>query len=452
MRAVFVCTPSKAFGEVNAAIPLARSIVQAGGEVWFVASPLAAGLASQSFEGSVFTLSGNREFNQSLFWLVVGKFRPDVIIFVEFYEILRPKRTPDCPLIDRNWLRRMASVAGEVVFLDFIAHVPMLREISDCPRCCNMFDRTSLRAFFRRLRVLLPCPLNEPGRVAGRCGIPYRTGALPFDLDPEERDRTRQRFAGSDESSSETFIILRTGATWQSVLAQRYGVRLYDHLSDLLKFYFGHSEKRVVVISVSSHHKLKAVSTPNFTVENRENLPPSEFDRLVLSSDLIMTDNEIGYGLAKTMGRVPGLVFINSYNADQVLARERYGTPVSNTVSTLETYRCGSVYPHKIFPIAAPADQFNDDIPGWRSTGSSAVSGSCIRLGRMVSSPFLKAELYGGEEAASELRAFVNRNAYGDWFREKESAYLARLNAAPTGVEALRQLMKTVPSQRDTVL
>ncbi len=431
MRAIFVCTPSKAYGEVNAAIPLARGIADSGGEVWFVASPLAAGLASSSFPGRVFTLTRDREFNQSLFWRVCGKFRPDLIVFVEFYEILRPSRIPGCPLIDRRWIRRIASFPAELIFMDFIAHVPMLREISDCKICSRRFDRPALQAFLQRLRVILPCPLNEPGPIEERCGIPYRTTRLPLGLDPEERRQTREKFIpGSDPEGD--FLIVRTGATWQSVLAEKYRVPLYEHLSELLTYYFGQTGRRVVLVSVSSHHRL-APGSCNLKIINFENLPPPDFNRLVLSCDLLLTDNEIGYGLANTIGRVPGLVFVNSFRGHEILARERAGSVVSKVVQRLETYRSGAVYPYKIFPLPAPSDQFVEDDGDACDSRGEFVRASRLRLGRMRSSPFLRAEIYGGEETRRKLAMIVGDTVCQEWFARADASFLERLNSLPSG-------------------
>jgi hypothetical protein len=449
MRTLFVCTPSKAYGEVNAAIPLARGVVDRGGEVWFIASPLAADVAWSAFPGRVFTLTGDRQFNQSLFWRVCGKFRPDLIVFVELYEILRPGRKPDCPLIDSTWLRRIDSIPAEFVFLDFIVHVPLLREIADCIACSRRFDRPALRTFLSRLRVMLPCPLNEPGPVEGRCGIPYRTDTLPFEIDPDTRARARARFL-SEADEQEGFLILRTGATWQSVLADKYRVRLYEKLSELLSFYFGSTSRRVTLVSISSHHTLSPVNS-NLRIVNESNLPPSDFSSLVLSCDLVITDNEIGYVLAKTLGRVPGLVLVNSFRADEILARERNGSPVARVIHQLESYRCGAVYPHKIFPIPAGPDQFleerRDPLRRQELTGTSR-----LRLGRMVSSPFVKAEIYGGEETRCSLASLVDDSTMRRGLRKQESAYIERLSKLRSGAEVLAGMLRQAPNSMDTVL
>src|SRR5919106_1749629 len=90
MRALFLCGASRAYGEINVVLPLAESVAKAGGEVWFLASPLAAELARTKSPDRVFEMTGDRTANQATFSRMIKKFRPNVILFSELYEILQP--------------------------------------------------------------------------------------------------------------------------------------------------------------------------------------------------------------------------------------------------------------------------------------------------------------------------------------------------------------------------
>jgi hypothetical protein len=452
MKAVFVCSPSGAYGEINSIIPLARGIQSAGGEVWFLASPLAAVVAREHFPTSVFELTADVERNQSILRRMAKKFRPDLIAFAELYEILRPGRKPGCPLINRWFLQWVADLDCTLVFVDFIAHVPMLRLIADCSTCAARFGARALWSFLERLWVVLPCPLNEPGRVEQRCGIPYRAQALPLRIDDETRTRTRAKFLGHNREEN-GFLILRTGSTWQTVLAEQRGHDLYEHLGDILAEYLRGLPKPVTLVSVSSRHRISCRSG-GFEIRNIANLPPQEFDELALSCDLVLTDNEIGYTLARTLGRVPGLVLINSFHAPDILKREKAGSRLREIVNTMVSRRPNCIYPHKIFPIPADEDEFADS----RTEGadSAAVSAShepkTVRLGRLVSSAFIRAELYGGQDTRRVFEAILCDHGQRVRLKQLEEAFLDRLNRLDDGSSVLKSLAMQDSILEHTVL
>jgi hypothetical protein len=419
---------------------LARSVAAVGGEVWFLASPLAAKVAGLHFPGRVFQMTAYRNTNQIIFWRMVKKFRPDIILFSELYEILQPNRTPDCPFIDRWWLCAIAGLDCVLVFMDFIVHVPMLRAIAECETCVRRFGTRALRAFLQRLWVILPCPLNEPGPIVGRCGIPYRVQTLPLTLKPADRIRVRTRFLGN-RGHQERYLVLRTGSSWQTQLAEQYGVFLYEFLGDLLAVYLGALPKPVTLVSVSSRHKISCRGS-NLDVHNISNLAPHEFESLLLSSDLVITDNEIGYTLAKTLGRVPGLVLVNTYTLTDLLDRESKGSRVRNILLEMQRQQPDSIYPHKIFPIPAGLEELVEE-KAWakyHSDGAAPLPVSTFRLGRMRSSPFVKAELYGGQETRRVFKSLLCDSEAQANMKRIDSAFLKRVNELDDGATVLNRL------------
>jgi len=451
MKAIFICSPSRAYGEINTIVPLARGILSAGGEVWILASPLAAAIARQHFPTRVHELTPDLERNQNILRLMVKKFRPDLIALAELYEILRPNRKADCPLISRRFLRWIAGVDCTLVFLDFIAHVPMLRSVAECPVCAGQFGRHVLNSFLRRLWVVLPCPLNEPGLVGQRCGIPYRSHELPLQIDENAILETRSRFLGKGHER-DRFLILRTGSTWQTQLAEQRGHCLYEHLGDILAEYLCGLPKPITVISISSRHKLQC-STGDLQIINITNLPPHEFDQLALSSDLVVTDNEIGYTMARTLGRVPGMVLVNSLRASDVLRRERSGSRLREIVSIMERKRPNCIYPHKIFPIPADEDEFADSNAG--TEGACRVSHHeprTIRLGRLVSSAFIRTELYGGQDTRRAFEAILCDPEQQARLKRMDEGFIDRLNRIDDGVSVLQRLVTRDSIRDHTVL
>lgn len=437
LRALFLSFPSRAYGEINVVQPLAEDVSSHGGEAWFLVSPLAARVARQKFPDRVFEMTGEIEENQILFWRILKKYRINVVVFSEFYEILQPKRHTDCPFFNRRFFSMIGESDVTLVFMDFIAHTPMLREIGDCATCAKRFGGLHLRSFFERLWVILPCPLNEPGDTPGRIGIPYRIGALPVNVDEEDRLRVRRHLLGSAKTN-ETAIVVRTGSTWQAKLAADYELPLYDHLTELLAIYLGPIKKDIVLVTVSDQQQLRPDGSNRLRILNLKNLPPVEYERLILSADLVFTDNEIGYTLAKTIGNVPGLVFVNSYHAQQVLDSEEYGSPLWKLVSEMEQKRPGSIYPFQIFPL--PAELWGEPPPNGSNGAQPLFEPETVRLGRMQSSPYMRAEIFGGKRTSQLLQWLLDNPSSSAHLKKHDLAYIDRLNRLDTGAPVLDRL------------
>ena len=435
LRVLFLSLPSRAYGEINVVLPLAEDIVNQGGEVWFLASPLAARVTRQKFPERVFEMGGERGENQRTFWRIVKKYRVNVVVFAELYEILQPRRKTDCPLFNARFFSMIGDCDATLVFMDFIAHAPILQEIGDCATCARPFGGLHLRSFFERLWVVIPCPLNEPSDVPNRSGVPYRVGCLPIPMDEEDRLRVRKRFLASSKPE-EGALIVRTGSTWQAKLASEYGIPLYDHFTELLAIYLHRIKKPISLVTVSDQQQLKPDPSHKLKVVNLKNLPPADYERLILSADLVFTDNQIGYTLAKTIGNVPGLVFVNSYDAQQVLDLEEYGSPLWRLVNEMERKRPGSIYPHHIFPLPAESGIENGNGNGTRT----AFEPETLRLGRMLSSPYIKAELFGGKRTSQILQWLLDDPSSRVYLKKHDLAYIDRLNQIDDGTTVLSRL------------
>jgi hypothetical protein len=437
VRAIVVCLPSRAYGELNVAMPLAQGIRRAGGEAWLLASPLAARVSRRQFTHGVFEATTDRATNQTIFWRMVKKYRPNLIVFSELYEIIQPRRRQGCPLIDRRWLSQIARTDLSLAFIDFIAHVSTLHAVLACPQCSRRLGAEALRSFFERLWVVLPCPLNEPAQIPGRRGIPFSIAPLPGRLDPERRAKLRRELLGTN-ALDDSLLILRTGSTWQAVLAEQSGVSIAEFMTPLFELYFSGLGKQVTVVNVSDRQTLAPSQTNDLRTVNLKNLPPDDYEKLLLASDLLLTDNEIGYTLAKTLGNVPAAVMVNSFTAEQVVAREGRDSRLARLVTEMERQRPGCVFPYRIFPLRVDPGQLGDD--GDCSHDLATVP-KTIRLNRMPSSPFLRLELLGGASTREALRRLLEEPSVREAVRSQETAYLQRLETIEGGPAILSRLV-----------
>jgi hypothetical protein len=194
-------------------------------------------------------------------------------------------------------------------------------------------------------------------------------------------------------------------------------------------------------VSVSDAHRIET-SNPALRIHNIANLPPSDFEQLVLATDLVMTDNEIGYTLCMTIGRVPAAVLVNSYNGQELLETLEDDGPVRRVVSALESERPGSIYPFKIFPIPAGPSEFADEPDPADDDARADIGPNVVRLGRMQSSPFTRVEIYGGDRTRRQLQRLLCDRRHRGHLRRLDQGYIEALNRLQQGVPLLEQLMQ----------
>ena len=177
---------------------------------------------------------------------------------------------------------------------------------------------------------------------------------------------------------------------------------------------------------------------------NLAGLPLSEFDALLLSSDLVLTENIVSFTLAKAVGNVPGVALVNSWTAQEILDREPEGSAIRRLVTQAERRRAGSVYPHVMYPVRVPV---KGETPSPRRLLFDAAAPSIplpeemIRVGSTPSSPFIRAELYGGPETRDLLRALLCDEKRRAQVRAEDEVYLDRQRELPEGATVLKRLL-----------
>jgi Family of unknown function (DUF6365) len=447
LRALFLARTTTAFGETTTAMALAESVVADGGEVWFLASPQAAQLMQARFPDRVHKMTPDIEVNRRMWRRMVRNLRPDVIVFSDIHELIFHSWNHSSPLIDLRWLRELEALDVPLVWIDLMGFAPWAQEVTARLSYFRFGPLVldTIRSFLERLWVILPCPLHEPGPVQGRRGIPYRNFSLPLQLAPEERTLVRSRFL--EEGQQEDILILRVVSSWQTMSAEERGLPLYDYLSELLAVYLSDLPKPVKLISVSDQCQLRPSTSPNLRVVNLRSMPPDDFERLLLSSDLLLTENEGGYTLGKALGSVTAVALVNSYTLEELLKREEYGSPIRRLVLKMERRHPGSIYPHLVYPRRARPSQIVDNPRERRKQRNpSALLQDTLRRGRFLSSPFVRGELYGGAETRELFHRLLCDPSSRDRLKEQEMAYIQRQNKLEDGPTVLKHLLTGRPA------
>jgi hypothetical protein len=341
------------------------------------------------------------------------------------------------------------------VFIDFIAHVHMLQDVLRCSICANHFGKSALQSFLERLWVVLPCPLNEPGPLEGRRGLPFRVNAsLPATVKAEEKARCRLKFLGKAQEKK-GILILRSTSSWQADLADRGNLHLKEYFADLLALYLEDFPRPVTLVSLSDRHRLRPPTNGRqLKVINIPNLSPQEYQTLQLSADLILTDNEISYSLGNAVGKTPAMVLVNSFSIKELMEREGRQSALGRLLREIQGKWPHSVFPHLIYPLKLSQNEVMAGRGAEARNGSpsKAFLAETIRLGRMPSSPFLRAELYGGEQTKNLLHRVLLDSSARQELLQQELSYLNRLNQIEEGVSVLKQVQAGHRLSRHTVL
>ena len=444
VRALFVTPTWMATGETATALALAESIVADGGEAWFLASAPSAQIVRPQFGDRVQELSGDLAANQALWRRMIEEVDPNVIIFSELRSFLALRLNRQYPLADLGWLRDLDSLDALLVSIDHVGSTPSIQKLMARLSSHMLFRliANAWRPIFERMRILLPCPLHEPRQVDGRQGRPYRSMTMPLRVDPEIRAQVRARHLG--EGHDEGALIFHSVPRWSYRLSRTLKAPLYDHLGEVLTEYLADIAEPVTIVSVNDGTLLRPSPTKRVRVVNLAGLPLAEFDALLLSSDLVLTENIVSFTLAKAVGNVPGVALVNSWTAQEILDREAEGSEIRRLVMRAARRRAGSIYPHVMYPVRRPG---KGEAPSPRrllfdtAAPSIPLPDEMIRVGSTPSSPFIQAELYGGRETRDLFRALLCDETRRAQVRAEDEVYLERQRELPEGVTVLQRLL-----------
>ncbi len=334
MRVLFVTPGEFSAGEAITAVHAAERIAKVGGQVHVLASRFTSGFA----KGLDTTVMGEDAGENRAAWArTLRAFSPDAIVFADFAMTFFSSGV--APLGDGAWLRSLGGVDAELFTFDHLGFAQGPMNVFYGPPHLGIVE--PIQQPPSRMNVLLPCPVQEPSPVEGRRGIPFRYWAPPV-LDDDTKRKVRARYGGDD------LLVFHSVPTWAWEWAARFGHPYYESLTALLELQLEGLPRPVTVVSVNNGRLLSA--STKLRILNLSTLPKEDYEALILSSDLMLTENAISVSLGKAVcGGVPGVVLKNSRFAKDVLAGAE--PAVAAIVEAMEARHPGAVYPYEVFPI-----------------------------------------------------------------------------------------------------
>jgi hypothetical protein len=408
MRVLFVTPSELSSGESITALHMAERIARRGGECRVLASAFTATLLESRLGGRVTRLTADRRANQALWNDALCELQPDAVIFADYPLLFFSNGV--APLASEGWVESLARLDALAITLDHLGYAQRVMRVSFGPPHLSMHseDTPELPA---RMHVLLPCPMHEPTEIAGRRGAPFRYWDVPLGGPTGPR--------GGDR-----LLVLHATPNWAWRIAKRWALPHYAALGELLRHWFAGLPEPVTVVSVNNGELLAELDTPGLRIRNSGVVPPDEYERLLASADLLITDNAV----SATIGRaacalLPVALLHNSRRLPEILDA---GEPEARRIAlAMERARLGAVFRYEAFPIWSAEDV--DELGLFRDNS--------------VTSAFARVELFGGEPTRRQLAALLTDAATRADLRERQRRYVERVSALPDAHDVVAALL-----------
>ena len=418
MNVLFVTPIEQGSGETITALHMAEVLAAKGHGVRFLASPFGSGFIQRRFPEQVQSFGEDASLNHQTWERALQEFKPDAIVFADFP--MMSLSTGVSPLwTEPGWLDSLEETDSCLVTLDHFGFAQHEMGLYFGPAHLS-FQYHTFPAIPERMRILLPCPMHEPGPVEGRRGEPFRYWDVPLGVPAAVRQETRQRYLENDDD----FLVFHSIPNWAWQAADTFCLPFYDFLPQILDEYFGSTIKPVTIVSVNNGSHLSTPPGAKVRIINLGPIPSVEFEALLFSSDLVITENKVSISMGKAIcGLQPCAALINTYGilelADSLEGRLR------DVVFGMERVKLGSVYKYQVFP-SGMVDMLEEII---------------LYKGNSLTQAFCEAEVYGGETTSRQLRRLLEDPQTRDSLRERQQAYVNKVQMLPDAEQVLRTVV-----------
>ena len=169
--------------------------------------------------------------------------------------------------------------------------------------------------------------------------------------------------------------------TWAWKMAEALHLPFYRFLPEILAYYFEGIGKSITLVSVNNGSLLPQPSEGSFSIVNLPHLGFSEFERLLFSADLVLTENRLSISMAKAICAFqPAAVLKNSFGFDEL--SDQMPSGLREYVHAMERERPGAIFPFEIFPTDMTDELDNQSV--YRENPLAAA--------------FEELEIFGGEQ------------------------------------------------------
>ena len=418
LTVLIVAPINEGSGETVTARYLARDLTAAGHRVVFLAAPFATRFLADEFGDNLLAFGSDGPSNVDLWHQALREFRPNAVVFADYP--LMFWRNGMVPLArEPGWKEGLSGLKACLVTLDHFGFAQCkMGMFFGPPHLTNEYHWFD--AIPERMEIMLPCPMHEPFPVADRKGHPFRYWDAPLKITPEERTAVRERYL----ENGNDLLIFHTVSNWAWKSERSLGLRFYENFSALLSLYLGQIGRRVTVLSLNSGDLLATSSHPDVSIVNMAPVSPPEMDRLMFSSDLVLTENQVSISLGKAVcGLQPVSAFRNRYRILELL--QRTSGRLRELVLAIENPKPGSIYPFEVYP-----------------TGMADVLERIVLYRESsLHSAFELLEIFGGQETEQALTRLLTDASTREELQARQRVYVERLMGLKGAAAVLARLV-----------
>ncbi len=420
MRTLIVLPVEGGSGETITALHVAERLADSGGTVGFLASSFARRFITPRLSEHLWSLGSIGAENQAQWDRALAAFRPDIVLFADYPLMFFPRGS--APLArEPGWVESLASVDALLVTLDHFgfSRGQTERRFFAGPPHLGFFAYYEIPAIPPEMRVLLPCPMHEPGPVADRAGQPFRYWDVPLTMPFSARDAVRRKYSVRPNEK----LVFHSVPNWAVKAAGQLRLPFYQYYPELLDVYFADFDAPVVIVSVNDGSLLHTSPGSSVRIVSLGPVPQSDFEALLLAADLVITENKLSISMGKAVcGLQPCAVLTNSARLLELIdnANER----VRAILLAMESVRLGSVYQFAVFPSVTPQD----------------IETIGLYQDNRLANAFRELEVFGGDETRDALRRLLFDSAERDALRSRQESYVDGVGLLPDCVQALYNL------------
>lgn len=415
---VFIVAPvEQGSGETITCLHLAAGLEERGHQLLFLASPFASRFLGDRFPGRVRPLGPDLDANRRAWRAALAELRPDAIVFADYPLLYFPAGA--APLVGPGWREELEAADAALVTLDHFGFAQEEMELFFGPPHMSYFQR--FPAIPERMQILLPCPMHEPGPVAGRRGHPFRYWEVPLALDEGARREVRARHLLHEDE----LLVFHSVPNWAWRGAEMLGLPFYRHLAAILDHYLRDLPRPVAVVSVNNGSLLQAPPGAGVRFANLPPIPQPEFEALLFGSDLVLTENSVSISMGKAIcGLQPCAALRNRFRFLELLQRAE--EPLKGIMLAMERERPGTIYPFNAYP--AGMTQELDHIVLYRD--------NCLTRA------FRALEIFGGAETRQALQRLLLDPDEREALRAAQGEYVRRLERLGDGADVLERVVE----------
>jgi hypothetical protein len=421
VRMLLVLPVERGTGEIITAIQVATDFVAAGGVVRYLASPLAKRLVEPSGLGAIVEMGSDGRRNAAAWHAAVDGFAPDIIMFMDYPLMFFPSGCVPLAAVP-GWVETLENTDVLLVTTDHFGFAQSDRGHFFGPPHLGFHTYYRAPALPRGMRVLLPCPMHDPGMVPGRIGQPFRYWDVPLTQSEGQRLAVRQRYLTSPEDK----LVFHFVPRWAIEGVRLLKLPFYEYFAELLDLYLGGLDAPVHVVSVNDGNLLRTRPGSRVRFTNLAPLSAPEFEAHLLGSDLALTENGMSISLGKAVcARQPCAALINSFRLIELLSRVQ--GPLRRLIATMESALPGTVYPYSAFPSVTPKD----------------VEAIGLYRDNPIREAFHEVEVFGGDETRRILRDLLFDDSTRSALRARQTHYIDGVRSLPNTNQAMALWLAT---------